>query len=300
MQDKRARNGTPRPFLKWVGGKGQLLAPLAACVEAAGPFRAYHEPFIGGGALFFELFRTGRLREKDAFLSDTNIRLIEAYLGVRNEAGRVIALLHEHKQRHCKEYYYAMRSRTPDELVERAARIIYLNKTCFNGLFRENSKGLFNVPMGRYANPVICDEANLRAVSSALQHARIEARPFDTVLDTAQAGDLAYFDPPYDPVSSTASFTSYASTGFGGKEQERLAGVFRELSEGGVMAILSNSKTRFIEALYEGFHQQTVYATRNVNSRADRRGAIEELLVTNFAWQAPAEPGASGGQFTLL
>lgn len=271
----------PKPFLKWAGGKAQLLPELVARVDAARPFRRYHEPFVGGGALFFELYNTKRLRA-EVCLSDNNPNLIDAYLGVRDCVEEVIALLKEHKARHSKEYYYEMRATVPEDLPARAARIIYLNRTCFNGLYRENSRGLFNVPMGRYANPLICDEENLRAVSCALASARIECRPFETVLKEAEPKDLVYFDPPYHPVSKTAYFTSYDKNGFGEAEQRRLAEVFAELAKRRVKVLLSNSMTQLVQDLYAAFTIDTVQARRSVNSRPDRRGAVSEALVRSF------------------
>lgn len=271
----------PRPFLKWAGGKGQLLPELLARVARV-EFRRYHEPFIGGGALFFELAASGRLGPYKPFLSDRNANLMDAYLGVRDDVEGVIAALKRHAERHSKEHYYAVRAETPVELCERAARIIYLNRTCFNGLYRENSRGQFNVPMGRYANPTICDEENLRAVARALRKAAVECRSFESVLETARPGDLVYFDPPYVPVSKTASFTAYDKDGFGPERQCRLAEVFAILSERGVYVLLSNSMTESVRELYRGFTVEEVSARRAVNSKADRRGAVPEALVRNF------------------
>jgi DNA adenine methylase len=280
---RRASQPTPRPFLKWAGGKGQLLRELVPRVEKAAPFERYFEPFVGGGALFFELHRLGMLEGKKAVLSDVNERLITAYLAVQQDVEGLIARLRMHKKKHCKDHYYAVRENVPDSPLHRAARIIYLNKTCFNGLFRENSKGLFNVPMGDYADPIICDEANLRAASRALQDAALHVRPFDRVLDEAQPGDLVYFDPPYNPVSKTSSFTAYSQDGFGEEEQRRLAGLYAELTCLGVKAVLSNSYTDLVLDLYGDFHVSEVRATRALNSRADKRGAVSEALVVNFA-----------------
>lgn len=258
-----------------------MLPALLARVDEAGPFKRYHEPFVGGAALFFELSAAGRL-PKGAMLSDTNPNLVETYQGVQKHVEKVIALLEAHAARHSKDHYYATRAAVPKTLPERAARIIYLNRTCFNGLYRENSTGGFNVPMGRYDNPRICDAPNLRAVAAALRKAEIDCRPFETVLDGAKPGDLVYFDPPYHPVSKTSSFTAYAKGGFGEEEQRRLAQVFRELTERGVKAILSNSMTDFVRELYADFRIDAVDATRRVNSKADRRGKIPEALVVNW------------------
>lgn len=278
---KTYRKRLPRPFLKWAGGKGQLLPELMERVEAAGDFGRYHEPFVGGGALFFELKRLKRLR-KHAALSDNNQRLIEIYDGVKTDVEAVIRRLLSHEAVHGKEYYYQVRAKVPDTLEERAARLIYLNKTCFNGLFRENSKGLFNTPFGRYKNPLICDSDNLREAAKALRRAKLAPCPFEDIVNEAERDDLVYFDPPYHPVSKTASFTAYHKGGFGESGQRQLADVFRALNEKGVKVLLSNSDTKFTQDLYEGFTIDRVYATRRVNSRADRRGKVSELLVRNF------------------
>lgn len=271
----------PRPFLKWAGGKGQLLNELITRIREVDSFKRYHEPFVGGGALFFELARTRRL-PKETFLSDTNGPLIETYLAVRDHVEDVIDLLKEHKARHGEDYFYGVRAHVPETLPERAARIIYLNRTCFNGLYRENSKGEFNVPFGRYINPPICDEENFRAASVALRKANIEQRSFETVLERAKPGDFVYFDPPYHPLSETSSFTSYDRNGFGEDDQRHLAFVFSELADRGVKALLSNSMTPLISALYARFTIDEVFANRAVNSRGDRRGKIPEALVRNF------------------
>jgi len=278
----RSKIFTPRPFLKWVGGKGQLLEELLARVEKAKPFGRYHEPFVGGGALFFELTRRGWLGRKRAYLSDNNANLMDTYRGVRDQVEELIGLLLDHKANHDKEYYYRVRSVMPESLPERAARIIYLNKTCFNGLFRENSKGEFNVPVGRYKNPLICDGENLRACSAVLKKTELAVRPFESVLDHVKSGDLVYFDPPYVPVSKTSSFTSYDKAGFGEDAQRRLAKVFKQLDDRGVRVLLSNSMTDLVKDLYQEYTIDKVFATRSVNSRADRRGKIAEALVRNY------------------
>jgi len=267
--------------LKWAGGKGQLLGELAARVDAIGKFGRYHEPFVGGGALFFEMFRA-RLLRRYAWLSDSNRNLIDAYQGVKDDVDRVIELLLMHKKRHSKDHYYEVRSKVPRDLLGRAARIIYLNKTCYNGLYRENRRGEFNVPYGQYKNPTICDEENLCAVAKALKRARIETRHFASVLDKAKAGDLVYFDPPYHPLSRTSSFTGYDKNGFNEDSQRLLAEVFGDLDKNGVKLLLSNSMTPLIQNLYKGFVIDKVYANRPVNSRGDRRGKVCEVLVSNF------------------
>jgi DNA adenine methylase len=273
---------TPRPFLKWVGGKGQLLPQLLAKVDDAAPFERYHEPFVGGGALFFELYREGRLGRKHSYLSDSNKNLVIAYAGVHDDVEGVIDRLKMHGAKHDHDYYYDVRANVPTDTIDQAARLIYLNKTCFNGLYRENSKGLFNVPLGRYKNPMICDEPNLRAVSEALKRTRIKHQPFDAVFDLAEPGDLVYFDPPYVPLSNTANFTSYAKGGFGEDEQRRLAEVYAALAADGVHVMLSNSMTPLVRKLYKKFAVEKVLAKRMVNSRADKRGKVAEALVCTF------------------
>ena len=282
MSQPSASNSDPHPFLKWAGGKGQLLEELRAQALRATPFGRYHEPFVGGGALFFALYRSKLLGHRKAILSDNNPNLISVYTSIQQDVEKIIKQLRVHQAHHSKEYYYDVRAHVPEALPERAARIIYLNKTCFNGLYRENSKGLFNVPMGDYKNPLICDEDNLRAVSEALQHTRITQQHFSAVLNDAKPGDFVYFDPPYHPISSTASFTAYAKGGFGETDQHELAKVFAKLTQRGVKALLSNSMTPFVCDLYAKFTIDEVLATRSVNSRADRRGKISEALIRNF------------------
>ncbi|WP_374687993.1 DNA adenine methylase [Promineifilum sp.] len=267
-----------RPVLKWAGGKGRLLPELLARVPDE--FNAYHEPFVGGGALFFALAGQGRIRR--AYLSDANAGLIDVYLALRNAVEEVIAALGQHAYE--REHYYRVRALRPEALTlpERAARVIYLNKTCYNGLYRENRAGQFNVPFGRYKNPTICDEPNLRAASAVLQGVDIARRRFSTVLDYAQPGNFVYFDPPYHPVSPTANFTTYDRDGFGPDDQRQLRDVFAALADKGVRAMLSNSDMPFVRDLYAGFHIEQLYAARAVNSKANGRGKVAELLICNF------------------
>lgn len=267
-----------RPVLKWAGGKGRLLPELLNRLPKS--YTAYHEPFIGGGALFFAL--TGRGQLGRAFLSDANTSLIDVYLGLRDEIEGVIAVLREHIYE--REHYYRVRALRPEDLTlpERAARVIYLNKTCYNGLYRENKRGQFNVPFGRYKNPTICDEPNLRAASRALQGVGIARRHFSTVLDHARPGNFVYFDPPYHPLSATANFTAYDRSGFGPDDQRHLRDVFAALGELGVRAMLSNSDTPFIRELYDGFAIDQVHVARAVNSKANGRGKVAEVIVRNY------------------
>ena len=266
------------PFLKWAGGKGRLLAQYQPLFPES--FGRYFEPFVGAGAVFFHL------APGEAHLSDVNPELVNAYSVIRDHVDALIETLAGYQ--HDREFYYALRAVDPETLspVERAARIIYLNKTCFNGLYRVNRRGQFNVPFGDYKNPRICDETGLRAAHAALQGVSVTHQGFDAVLAEAKSGDFVYFDPPYHPLSPTASFTSYAADDFGPEDQIRLAAVFRRLDAKGVKIMLSNSDTPFIRDLYEGFHIQQVWAPRAINRDASKRKGVPEVVVTNYV---PAE-----------
>lgn len=265
--------------MKWAGGKGQLLPELLRHLPKT--IATYHEPFVGGAALFFELVAQGRIRH--AILSDANSALIDVYEAVRDDVEAVIGCLREHK--HDRDHYYTVRALRPKDLTptERAARVIFLNRTCYNGLYRENRSGDFNVPFGRHSNPTICDASNLCAAARALQIAEIVRAPYHATLMRARAGDLVYFDPPYYPVSPTSNFTSYTNAPFGEREQIALRDTFAVLGRAGVSALLSNSDTPFIRELYEGFPMSRVFARRAVNSKAGGRGKIAELLVRTYA-----------------
>ena len=273
----------PRPFMKWAGGKGQLLSILIHHYQQARPVGRYHEPFLGGGALFFHLFGHHALERKTPFLSDANARLMEAYECVARDVETVIELLRQHATYHSEAHFYGVRGVVPEQPVLRAARLIYLNRTCFNGLYRENSRGEFNVPMGRYKNPNICDAENLRAVSQALGRASLACRGYEESAKAVAEGDFVYLDPPYHPLSSTSSFTSYNAADFGEADQRRLAEVYRELHERGAKLLLSNSDTPLVRDLYRDFKVEEVQASRNLNSKAAGRGKITELLIRNYA-----------------
>jgi len=264
----------PKPFVKWAGGKKQLLPELLARVPDK--FGTYFEPFVGGGALFFAL-----LPEK-AVLADKNQELINAYLVVRDHVDELIESLKKHRNE--RQYYYRLRSLNPETLppVERASRFIFLNKTCYNGLWRVNSKGRFNVPFGKYKNPRICDEENLRAVSEVLKKKIILHTDFENAVENASAGDFIYFDPPYFPLNETANFTRYTTEDFGVQEQKRLAEVFRKLDRQGCLLMLSNSDTDFIKELYSGYRINTVTAKRYINCKGSRRTGTTELIITNY------------------
>jgi DNA adenine methylase len=261
------------PFLKWVGGKTSLLPRLVEHVPDR--IRCYHEPFVGGGALFFAL-APGR-----SFLADSNAELVHAYTMVRDDVRGVLAALGKHVYE--RGHFEAVRALDPAVLgaAERAARFIYLNKTCFNGLWRVNRAGRFNVPFGSYKNPTFADPDALMRASEALSGTDIRRAPFERSLDRAGPGDFVYLDPPYDPVSATASFTSYTADAFTWEDQKRLAAACVALDRKGVSFVLSNSATQRIRELYRGFEQVLVRAPRHINCKPGGRGRVDELLVTN-------------------
>jgi DNA adenine methylase len=272
-----------KPFMKWVGGKQQLLRQFEALLPPT--FRRYCEPFVGGGAVFFHLWNSGRLPLRK-FLFDNNAELVNTYLVIRDKIDDLIEALSIHKERHSKKYYYKIRQLDREARalsdIERAARTIYLNRTCYNGLYRVNSKGQFNVPMGSYINPQVLNEDVLRTASECLREVSVELRDFRSVLDFAEPKDFFYLDPPYDPLSKTASFTSYTADSFDEKDQRELARVVSELSDRGAFVMLSNSDTPLIRELYGNFRIETVRARRAVNSNANGRGSIQEVVVLNY------------------
>lgn len=274
------------PFVKWAGGKARLVPLLARRLGA--PFARYHEPFIGGGAVFFGLEERGAVGR--AALSDLNEWLIGAYTVVRDDVDALVdrlrplqARYHAAGQQERAQLYYAVRAERPAGRVERAAWLLFLNKTCYNGLFRVNRAGGFNVPHGRYAMPAILDEANLRACSRALANVELAVRDFEASCEAAAPGDLVYLDPPYQPLSPTSSFTHYTRAEFGEPEQRRLAAAFDRLTARDVAAVLSNSAHPLIEALYAGYEIERVPMARSINSVGGSRGPVDELFVTNFA-----------------
>ena len=274
----------PKPFVKWVGGKRQLLTQFRLMnlypPEKFNPKSGkYFEPFVGGGAVFFDL-----LPEK-AFLSDLNNDLVVTYSVIKSNVEELIVSLKKHKID--KEYFLKLRAENPHKLpdIDIASRFIYLNRTCFNGMYRVNSKGGFNVPFGKYSNPLICDENNLRKASNALKNVEIKKQDYKEVLKKAKKGDFIYFDPPYYPISKTASFTSYTSEAFLDKEQTELRNTFLELHKRGCFVMLSNSDTPFINNIYSGIkgvNITKVQAGRAINSDASKRGKITEVLITNY------------------
>ena len=296
-----------RPILKWAGGKRQLLPELRPFYPRT--FSRYFEPFLGSGAVFLDLYNSGRLDGRDAHLSDINADIIGCYRAVRDHAGLVIAALRRHERRYAASggaHYYEVRDGefNPERHVlhagrnpaahytpQLAAMLIFLNRTGFNGLFRLNARGAFNVPHGRNTNPRICDEANLLGWSEMLRRQRValDARPFDDALADVSDGDFVYLDPPYAPLSGTAHFTSYTAGGFGPEQQERLQRTVIDSALRGASVLLSNSSAPQIKALYHqnrgarhaGLRATTVAARRAINSRAASRGPVREYLITN-------------------
>jgi DNA adenine methylase len=265
-----------RPFLKWAGGKSQLLHEILPRLPER--IATYYEPFVGGGAVFFALARERRFER--AVLADTNPELVEVYRTIQQDVDGLISELLRLKARHSQEHYYQVRASRPRSRTARAARVIYLNKTGFNGLYRLNSSGQFNVPFGRYKNPKICDEPVLRAAAQALEQATIEVADFEQICRRARPGDTVYLDPPYVPLSDTAYFTAYAKDPFGMVEHRRLAAAFADLAQREVFALLSNSDTPETRQLYRAFRCEFVPVARSINSKSDARGPVSELLAT--------------------
>jgi DNA adenine methylase len=286
------------PILKWAGGKRQLLDELYARFPVE--FDHYHEPMFGGGALFFDL------EPEDGSIDDTNPRLINFYEQVRDRPSDLITRLkrfedpesepdpdrefsgQNRKGKEIKKYYYQQRelfNRRPNgeefEELEEAALLLYLNRTCYNGLYRQNQSGEFNVPIGRYANPDWVRGDEIRAASAVLDDTAIHNRDFEYVREVAEPGDLVYFDPPYEPMSPTAYFTDYSADGFGKEDQQRLLETAQDLDDAGVHVILSNSGVMFEMYDDAGFHVETEGATRVINSDADNRDEVDEIIATN-------------------
>ncbi|MFX1238382.1 MAG: DNA adenine methylase [Promethearchaeota archaeon] len=268
----------PHPFVKWAGGKRQLLSQMETYFPKK--YNNYIEPLVGGGAVYFHL------KPKQAILIDNNWELVNCYEVIKNDVFELIKSLKKHKNE--KNYFYKVRSvdRNPEEFrkwskVEKASRTIFMNKCCYNGLYRVNSKGQFNAPFGKYINPMFCDEPNLKAVHDILQSASIINASFEICLDHAKKGDFVYFDPPYYPLSQTANFTSYTRENFGKKSQKKLFEIFAQLDSQGCKLMLSNSYNEFILKLYKDFKIVELKAKRAINSDASKRGEIKEVLVLN-------------------
>lgn len=298
-----------KPFLKWAGGKGQLLPAFRELYPQAlkeHTIKAYFEPFLGSGAVFFDIVQQYKIER--AYLYDINEELILTYKVIQQDVEKLIEVLWAHQAAYLpldkvgrSEYYYQQRadynqqrtfvdhSHYSEQWIRRAAQVILLNKTCFNGLFRVNARGEFNTPAGDYTNPTICDAQNLRAVSSLLQHATLKVADFRTVSEEITQDSFVYFDPPYRPLSKTASFRAYSKHDFGDAEQRALAALYRQLSEKGALLMLSNSDPQhvdptdyFFDELYKGFNTVRVPARRMINSDATKRGKINEIVITNY------------------
>lgn len=298
-----------KPFLKWAGGKSQLIEQLKKKYPPElkdGQLKNYYEPFLGGGAVFFDIIQNYPV--ENVYLSDINEELILVYLVVQNEVSSLIELLQNYQQHYLSldadertAYFYEMREvynqsrfqlnykKRSDTWTARAAQMIFLNKTGYNGLFRLNQTGAFNVPFGRYKTPKIIDAPNLLAVSKLLQHTDIRVADFGELKQRIAKASFVYFDPPYRPLSKTASFTTYSKTTFDEQEQIRLAKTFKTLHKKGIKLMLSNSDPQninpadnFFEKHYAGFNIATVAARRMINSNAQKRGRINELVITNY------------------
>jgi DNA adenine methylase len=292
-----------KPFLKWAGGKGQLIEEIDKRLPSEmkyGKIKTYVEPFIGGGAVFFHIAQ--RFEHIEHFyLNDANEDLFHCYRAVRDNVDDLIDILKKYQEKYAalsdaeqKEFFLEIRDQFNKEKFhgfteKTAAKIIFLNRTCFNGLYRVNRKGLFNVPFGRYTNPLICQEKNLRMVSNLLQKATLLCGDFSACIEYIDKNSFVYFDPPYRPISKTASFTSYAKNSFSDKDQIRLAEFCRTIDKMGAKFLLSNSDPKnedpndyFFEDHYFDFTIERVKASRAINCKGDKRGQINELIITNY------------------
>ncbi len=299
---------TTKPFLKWAGGKKQLLSVLnhkLPLIENR-TIDSYVEPFVGGGAMFFNLINTFKIKE--SVLSDVNRELIMAYQVIQNDHKELISLLSSIEENHLnkdedgrRENYYRMRNFYNEKFddmdfenynsrwIERTAYLIFMNKTCFNGLYRQNKLGEFNVPFGRYNKPKICDSENIKLVNNALKNTKIFCHDFTHSEIYVHKNTFVYLDPPYRPINKTSNFTSYSKDGFNDFDQIKLASFFKKLNDKGAYLMLSNSDPKnhdsedeFFDELYGGFRIDRVHAKRNINSNASGRGLIKELIITNY------------------
>jgi DNA adenine methylase len=293
LVDARPR---PAPFVKWAGGKRQMLGALEP--RAPRDIGTYFEPFIGGGAMLFAMLGSAGPPER-AVVNDLNAELMTAYEVVRDRLDGLMVRLRELEQAYLDRddearavYFYAVREDQPQDELEVAARLVFLNRTCFNGLYRVNRQGRFNVPHGRYRNPRILDEPGLRAASEALQATEFTAVDFEAACEPAAEGDFVYLDPPFYPLSKTSSFTEYTKGEFAKDEQLRLRWLIDALTERGVRVMLSNSPADWIVGVYEGGGYEIDYvpARRAINARGDGRGPIDELIVTNYAPETARGP----------
>ena len=282
MKIKEIKKVTLQPFTKWTGGKRQLLPVIRELMPKT--YNRYFEPFVGGGALFFDL------APKDAVINDFNAELINCYQQIKDNPQELIEILKVHQEYNSKEYYLDLRSADRDERidmmseVQRAARILYMLRVNFNGLYRVNSKNQFNVPYGRYKNPKIVDEELISAISVYINNNQLEIKvgDFEKAIVDVRTGDFVYFDPPYIPLSETSAFTSYTHEGFSFADQVRLRDAFKRLSDTGAYVMLSNSSSALVEELYKDFNIHYVEATRTNGAKSSSRGKISEIIVTNY------------------
>ena len=275
----------PKPFVKWAGGKRQLLAELEKNFPKQ--FGTYFEPFLGGGAVLFDLL--AKKPNIKCSVSDLNSDLVLAYVTIRDKLGRLIESLENHSKNYHKDstnYYYEVRKQEPKSQIEKVSRLLFLNKTCFNGLYRVNSKGKFNVPLGRYTNPNIVNRENLTTVSKFLQSDKIKisCRDFESILNDAKKGDFVYFDPPYQPVSDTANFTSYTHRDFTEDDLQRLADLANQLNSKGSHVLLSNSNTKIVKKIFSSkkWKVKEIAVNRAINSNSQKRTGHKEVLIKNY------------------
>ena len=274
----------PKPFVKWAGGKRQLMSDLEKNFPTK--FGTYLEPFLGGGAVMFDLLtKESNLK---CNVSDLNSDLVLAYITIRDRLEKLIESLENHSKNYHKDstvYYYEVRNQEPKNQIEKVSRLLFLNKTCFNGLYRVNSKGKFNVPLGRYTNPNIVNKENLQAVSKTLQSGKIKisCRDFSSIIKDAKKGDFVYFDPPYQPVSDTANFTSYTHRDFTEDDLERLADLANQLNSKGCNVMLSNSNSKTVKKLFSsGWKIKEIKANRAINSNSQKRTGHKEIIIKNY------------------
>lgn len=291
-----------KPFLKWAGGKGQLIREIEKYYTFDKKITKYAEPFVGGGAVLFDVLNKHKVKE--IYISDTNAELVNAYKIIKDKIDILIELLNKYQEEYIpldtderKEYYMTKReifnevkiNGNEKANIEKAALMIFLNKTCFNGLYRVNKKGLFNVPMGSYKKPLICDEDNLRAVSGKLQNVTIVCEDYRKSADFIDGNTFVYFDPPYRPITGTSSFTAYTENLFNDDEQIELARFVGEMHKKGAKIVVSNSDPKnsntdddFFDNIYKAHKIKRVEATRMINCNSEARGKIKELLISNF------------------
>jgi len=285
QQYKQILSLTPKPFVKWAGGKRQLLPILSQHIPKK--FDSYFEPFLGGGAVLFHLISENP--KLTCFVSDLNSALILSYVTIRDRVEDLILSLENHSKNYFKnpkQYYYKVRESSPKNQIDKVSRLIFLNKTCFNGLYRVNSKGEFNVPLGKYSNPNIVNKENLLAVSHAIQskNISIKCQDFTKALEIAQENDFVYLDPPYQPISHTAKFTSYTNDNFDYEDQERLFVEFEKLDSKGCRVMLSNSKSKEVLDLFSSYSNNIIEINSNrfINSDSKKRTGHSELLIKNY------------------